>query len=55
MKYTLIVELADGRESETPIENKDCVLTNKDYVLIYFKDALNKMKEGEKISVVTNK
>lgn len=48
MNYTLIKELADGRKSETPIENKD-------YVFVYFKKALDKMKEGEKISVVTNK
>jgi hypothetical protein len=48
MNYTLIIELADGRKMETPIANKE-------YVLIYFKDALSKMKEGEKISVVINK
>jgi hypothetical protein len=48
MNYILIRELADGRKEETPIANKD-------YVLIYFKEALAQMKEGEKISVVTNK
>jgi hypothetical protein len=48
MNYTLIIESSDGRKSETPI-------TKKIYVLIYFKNALAEMKEGEKISVVINK